>query len=122
MLNKRPSSEIRALLAKVKESSGRGRDRTALTIKFYTIPTEYNTPTSLFFSPPHLTFLLTTTQHTSPLLSLPLPHPLLSSLQALAAQGLHGDAIAELHLVLSMQPLDVAEVTRVKTTCFIEII
>ena len=37
-----------------------------------------------------------------------------SSLKALSAQGLHGDAIAEIHLVLAMQPPDVAEVTLVR--------
>jgi hypothetical protein len=42
--------------------------------------------------------------------------------QALSLQGLHGDAIAELHSALSMHPADAALVTQVThTTPFIRL-
>ena len=119
MLDKKPSAVMRSKLAKVRNWEPRFLFHNVLNHEFVHLSIDpylscsvrHYIGLSVSFS---LYMYLSLSHSLSLSLSLSLSHPYLL-LKALSAQGLHGDAIAELHLVLAMQPKDVAEVTLVST-------
>ena len=120
MLDKKPSAVMRSKLAKVRNWEPRFLFHNVLNQEFFHLSIDrylscsvrHYIGLSVSFSL-YISISLTLSPLPSPLsLSLSLTYFLL---KALSAQGLHGDAIAELHLVLAMQPKDVAEVTLVST-------